>query len=243
MSHPKKDTPNRSSIIASRIKETESEIAALESELDRIPTQKEMLLAREEIDQTALDALETQEERQAKALANLRVRVSLLGKQQEAAESEEAAQRLQQIVAEAERLIEREGPALAAYDEAAKALAERAQAIAELHRQHGELVHEEVFLVERYRLPRTGVPRLGEMPNAFDVGSKLGGIFSSANQQDSPWARKRAQWDNQRRSQPPERKSQPPDRDRQPSTGVPRLTEIPNSEVGSELGGIFSAGY
>lgn len=203
MSHPKKDTPNRSSILASRIKETESEIAALESELARIPTQKEMLLAKEELNQPALDTLEAQEERQTKALANLRVRVGLLMKQQESAEAEEATQRLQQIVAEAERLIERAGPALAAYDEAVTALAERAQAIAELHRQQSELVYEEVFLIERYRLNRTGVPRLGELPKAFDVGAKLGGIFASANQQESPWKTKRSQWENQRRSQPP----------------------------------------
>lgn len=202
MAHKEDKTPNRSSIIASRIGETKAQIAALESELDRIPAQKEALLATEAIDQPALDTLEAQEERQAKALANLRVRVSLLVKQQESAEAEEAAQRLRQIVAEAERLIEREGPARAAYDAAVKVLAGCAQVIADLHKQRSELGSEEVFLVERHKLPRLTIPQLKEIPNSFEVSSKLGGIYSSARQDESPWVRKRSQWHEQRRHQP-----------------------------------------
>jgi len=192
------DTPaTRSSTIAARIKETESEIATLEVELGRIPTQKEILLAKEELDQPALDALEAQEERQAKALANLRVRVSLLVKQQEAAEAEEAGQRLHAIVAEAEKIVEAEGHALAAYDAAVKVLAGCTQVLADLHRQRSELGGEEVFLVERYRLSRLTIPQLKEMPNFFEISSKLVGIFSSARQ-DSPWGRKRSEWHAQR---------------------------------------------
>jgi hypothetical protein len=105
---------------------------------------------------------------------------------------------LQAIVAEAEKLTELEGPALAAFDAAVKVLAGCAHAIADLHKKHAELASEEVYLVERYRLSRLTMSQLQEMPNSAKISSELAGIFSSARQQDSPWVRKRMQWHDQR---------------------------------------------
>jgi hypothetical protein len=187
-----------SEVFAARISETKAQIATLEADLAKIPTRKAALLAQDEIDQTALDTLEAEEERCAKTITNLKVRVTLLAERQESAEGEEAKQRLHAIVAEAEKLVELEGPALAAFGAAVKVLAGRAQVIADLHKKHSELGSERVYLIERYRLSPVSMPQLQEMPNGVKVSNELAGIFSSARQQDSPWVRKRSEWHDQR---------------------------------------------
>jgi hypothetical protein len=187
-----------SQVFADRISETKNQIAILEAELVKIPTRKAAVLAQEMIDQAALDALEAEEERDTKAVANLKTRVSLLLERQEAAEAEEAAQRLRAILAEGERIVELEAPALAAYETESKVLAERAQAIADLHKQRHELASEATFLCERFKLSHLAIPQLRELPNGLVTGNELVRVFGSSRQ-GSVWEKRRNEWQNSRR--------------------------------------------
>jgi IS30 family transposase len=193
----------RSTLLAERIAETRARLAVIEAELGELPQQKELLLAAEELDRQALTALEEHGSQLAKEAELLRDRIPLLENRKEGAEAEEAGKRLHEIRAEAERLQEQEAPLLAAFAEAVKNLAACAQPIADLHKQHRELCFEEVYLVERYRLPRLGMPQLGDMPNVQEARNAVFAVLSSVNNLVSHWQRKRDQWHAQRRMQPP----------------------------------------
>lgn len=191
--------------IAARIAETRAQLATIEAELAEIPPLKERALAAATLDLDAIADLEARETQLAKDTANLRQRLVLLAQQQEIEEGKEAQLRLPAIVAEAERLIEQEPPALAAYEAALTVLVERAQAVADLHAKRRELGAEEVFLVDRYRLPRLRVPQLGEIPNTVEGMRTINGVFSAAlspHYGQNPWERKRQQWAEQRRNRP-----------------------------------------
>lgn len=190
----------RSILLAERIGETRAQLATIEAELAEIPQRKELLLAAEELDRHALTELEERGSQLAKEAELLRDRIPLLQNRQEGAEGEEAGERLHEIRAEAERLIEREGPALDAFNQALQALIERAQVVAELHAQHRDLCAEEVYLVERYRLPRLGVPSLKEIPNTAKCMEAVTRTFSLASGLNGQghWEQKRRQWHAQR---------------------------------------------
>jgi chromosome segregation ATPase len=194
---------SRSSLLAERIAETKAQLATIEAELAEIPQKKELLLSAEELDREAVAALEDRGSRLAKEAELLRERIPLLASQQEGAEAEEAGRRLHAIVAEAERLQEQEAPLLSAFAEAVKTLVACTRPIAELHAQHRDLTYEEVFLVERYRLPRLGMPQLGALPNVVEASNAVFAILNSGRDSQSPWQRKREQWHAQRRTQPP----------------------------------------
>lgn len=198
----------RSALLAERIVETQTQLATMETELAELPQRKELLLAAEELDRQALAALEEHGSRLAKEAELLRERIPLLENRKEGAEAEEAGKRLHEIVAEAERLQEQEAPLLAAFDEAVQALVARVQPIVELHKQHRELCSEEVYLVERYRLPRLGMPQLGDMPNAAIVFNKVSAAAAAVNGPESPWQRKRRRWEEERRTRPVVRRSE-----------------------------------
>jgi hypothetical protein len=149
-----------------------------------------------DIDSTALDALEEQEARLTRQIENFRTRVTLLEEQREKAERKEAAERLQEIVALGERLVEAREPALAAYEAARSALIGIVKAIAGLYQQDSELISELIFWVEKFALPRPPLPRLGERPDLVgDLTTELAGVFSSLSttRQSSPWVQKRQQ--------------------------------------------------
>jgi hypothetical protein len=191
---PTLEPQKQSEKIGQRIEEARAEIAAREAELAKIPPSKATILGGIDIDQTALDALEEQEFRLSRQIENFRTRIALLETQKEEAERNEAAERLQEIVALGERTVEAREPALAAYDAAKQALIEAAKVIANLYRQDAELMNEMVYWVDRFALPRPTLPRLGERPDLVgDLTREIGGAFSSLSitRSDSPWARKR----------------------------------------------------
>lgn len=192
----------RSAFLAERIAETRAQLATIEADLAELPQRKELLLAAEELDRHALTTLDEHGSRLAKEATLLRERIPLLQNRQEGAEAEEARERLHSIRAEAERLQEQEASLLAAFAEAVKNLAAHALPIAELHKQHRDLCLEEVFLVERYRLPRLVMPHLGEIPNTMAATRAVTAVLTSVNDHVSPWQRKRDQWQAQRRTQP-----------------------------------------
>jgi transcriptional regulator with XRE-family HTH domain len=193
----------RSALLAERIAETRARLAVIEAELGELPQQKELLLAAEELDRQALTDLEEHGTRLAKEAELLEARIPLLENRKEGAEAEEAGRRLHEIRAEAERLQEQEAPLLAAFAEAVENLVAYAQPIADLHKQHRELCFEEVYLVDRYRLPRLGMPQLGDMPNTVEATNAVTAVLASVNNLVSHWQRKRDQWQAQRRTQPP----------------------------------------
>jgi transcriptional regulator with XRE-family HTH domain len=180
----------RSALLAERIAETRAQLATVEAELAELPQRKELILAAEDLDRKALTDLEEHGTRLAKEAELLRERIPLLQHRQEGAEAEEAGRRLHEIRAEAERLQEQEAPLLAAFAEAVKNLVACAQPIADLHRQHQELCFEEAFLVDRYRLPRLGMPQLGEMPNTQEVSNAVFAVLASVNGAGSSWQKK-----------------------------------------------------
>jgi AcrR family transcriptional regulator len=166
----------RSALLAERIAETRAQLATVEAELAELPQRKELILAAEDLDRKALTDLEEHGTRLAKEAELLRERIPLLQHRQEGAE--------------AERLQEQEAPLLAAFAEAVKNLVACAQPIADLHRQHQELCFEEAFLVDRYRLPRLGMPQLGEMPNTQEVSNAVFAVLASVNGAGSSWQKK-----------------------------------------------------
>jgi hypothetical protein len=147
-----------SEMLKERIETAKSLIAAREAELARIPSEKEEILGGEEIDQGGLHTLEEKETTLAREVANLRTRVTLLEKQQEVAEKQEAAERLLAIAKEATKLIADLAPALDTLTQAERALVEKARGVAEIHAHHQELIYETAYFMDRYRLPRPSVP-------------------------------------------------------------------------------------
>jgi hypothetical protein len=181
--------------IEKRIADTQALIQVKESELGRIPAEKEKILGGEELNQKALSALESQEATLRRDIENLSTRVTLLQHQQEAAHTEEASQRMQGIIREAEHLVESLPGALAEIRQAQQALLEKVGAVAEIHRAHRELIFEQVFLSDRFRLARSVVASLDEPPSFADFLTKLAGLFDPVRESglSSPWVKKRQQ--------------------------------------------------
>jgi hypothetical protein len=72
-------------------------------------------------------------------------------------------------------------------------LVERVREVAALHLQHRELIHEEVYLADRFKLARPGMPALDEPPSFADFLTQLAGLFVPLQEASlsSPWVRKR----------------------------------------------------
>lgn len=183
----------KSEKIAGLIVETETRLTALESELAVLNREYDRLAGAEELDTEALESLRA---RSATILAEkdtLTRRLSALQAKKGEAEHEEAGQRLQQIAAEVEHLVESEKPALEAYAQAGRTILERAAAVAVLHDQQSELVQEMVFLMEAFGFPRPVLSFLGDCPNIDALTTELSVLFSPLRNSglSSPWMRKR----------------------------------------------------
>lgn len=193
-----------SALVRSRIDDARALVATIESELEELPSLKESTLAAETFDGEALAALEEREAQLAKDKGNLEKRLILLAQQQEVEEAKEAQRHLPEIQAAAEILLEQKEPAMKALEAAVGVAIERARDVATLYAKHQVLVSEEVFLIERYRLPRLHMPQLGEPPNVAALVSEVSQVFAAVatSETENPWIRKRRQWDDQRRNRP-----------------------------------------
>lgn len=190
--------------VVARIEETRAELAAIEEALEEIPFLKEGHLAAEHLDREALADLEERESAYLKEQGYLKTRLVMLAEQQETEEAKEAALRLTELLAADERLVELKDPAMEALKAAVHVVTEHAKAVAALYIKHRELVFEEVFLVERYKLPRHNMPSLGEIPNVAALLREVTGVFAECvnTEHNNPWVRKRRQWEEQRRTRP-----------------------------------------
>src|SRR5262249_39241041 len=190
--------------IQALIKQTQTAIAQCEKELGELPPEKERILAGEELDTKALRKLEEREASLRRDLENYQQRVVLLRKQQEGAEREEASDRLGAIVAEAGRLVQGEAQARAAFEQAGRALTERARELASFHEEHGELMQETAYWLDRFNLARPSTPRLGELPNPGTLNDDVAAVFERVRNAglSSPWARRRGQLQQERQREP-----------------------------------------
>ena len=191
-SEPVREQP-KSEKIAGLIVETETRLSALASELAMLNQEHDRLAAAEDLDTEALESLRR---RTAGILAEkdtLARRMSALQIKKSDAERAEAGQRLQQIAAAVEHLIESEKPALEAYEQAERTVLERAEAIASLHDQQSELIQEMVFLMEAFGFPRPVLPQLGNCPTVDALTTPLCILFSPLRNTGltSLWVRKR----------------------------------------------------
>ena len=136
---PTMEQQKQSEKIAGLMTETEQRLAALNQELRTLDTQRDLLVGAETLDQEALTSLCTRQaavETEQRALTR---RIEVLAQQKLGAERQEAVLRLQAIGAEAERLVEAQGPLQSAYASAVAILIEKVDALINLHRQRQEL--------------------------------------------------------------------------------------------------------
>jgi hypothetical protein len=179
--------------IEKRLAETQTLITAKAADLAEIPAQKERILGAEALNLKELRVVEEKESALQRELGHLQTRGVLLERQQEQAHKEEASERVHHIVTDATHLVESLPQALAEVHQAQQVLLEKVAGVAELHLAHRHLVYEEVFLADRFKLPRPVLPSLGEPPSFADFLTKLAGLFEPVRQAEfgSPWVRKR----------------------------------------------------
>lgn len=202
LSTPSATEQTRSQLLETRIQEARAELAAVEKEQAELPHSKERLLAAEDLDRKALTSLEERGTQLAKESGYLTTRITLLKGQKEGAASKEADQRLLELQATAERLVEQKATAMAALEAAIKETVERAIELSTLYRKEQDLRGEEVYLVERYRLNRLSIPSLGDPPNIAALVQKITHAFGAEVAYDptNQWVQKRRQWGEQRRT-------------------------------------------
>jgi hypothetical protein len=159
----------RSATLASRIVETQQQLAQIEDDLTALPQERERLLAADEVDRAALAALEERETHLSKEADYLRERLPFLQRQQEEAEREEAQARLALLPEESE---ENRSKALALYLELLaieRQFVAKLQDLAQCYATERDLQAEERYLAVRYGLPRvrSQMPALDEPRGQF----------------------------------------------------------------------------
>src|SRR5712691_3337669 len=118
MKNPQESTmaqSKQSERLAAQIHEVASQHAALQDELGAIDRRLDLLAAADELDQHAVADCQARRQTVLGESDFLTRRLGALQAKKGDAEHEEAGQRLQQIVAEVEHLVESETPALEAY--------------------------------------------------------------------------------------------------------------------------------
>lgn len=198
-----------SALIAARIQEAKARLREVETALAQFPAEKEAILGAEEISHAALDTIEAQEAHLTREAEHLLTRLPLLEKQREEIEKAEAQGRLAALPAEAEGLREGALISLLGWMGAEQKLLKFACELGEVYRKRRELGNEEVFLVERFGLPRARLVELDEPPKFAELQQSLGQIWYEAQNTPSPWAEKRRQWQERRRRGEVPRSAQP----------------------------------
>lgn len=183
-----------SALIAARIQETKARLCEVEAALAKLPAEKDQVLGAENIDHAALDAIETQEAHLTREAEHLLMRLPLLEKQGEAVEKAEGQARLDAMPTETEDLREGALIALLGWMNAEQELLKYGRELGAAYRKRRELGLEEVFLVERFGLPRARLVNLDEPPQFAELQRSLGQIWYEAQNSPSPWEEKRRQW-------------------------------------------------
>lgn len=195
----------RSVAITTRIAEAQTRLAAIETDLAGIPREQQRILTADTFDNDALATLEAKGAALTREQTFLRNRVEALVGEREKAETEEAQARLNDLPAEAEKLRAAYAETLAGFNAALIALNARAKELGDVRRTHGLIVHEGVYLVERYKgVTRSplGPPPL--LPNFVQLGRDLqGACYASAGEGHlNEWEQKRQDWANAGRQRP-----------------------------------------
>jgi Rad3-related DNA helicase len=181
--------------IQQRIEETQALISAKEDIIAQTPTERRKILGGEEVDQTALQALDERWSALKKVVEDLTTRLGLLEKQREEAERQESAARLLEIAGEAARLAASLGKALAELTDAEGVLLAKARTVVEIHTRHFELLREKNDLTKHYSLSPVAIPPLAELDFFPKFTTALGEVFAPLNDarhSTSPWGKKAA---------------------------------------------------